>query len=112
MALLSFNEQHGSTLMLPIRSGSSYLASVPATATPEQIADAVSRWEARYQPNARVTAPAPPATPAPVPSIAAEPHLKEAAVNWFAEVRQQDQADNAEIKGRVAALMGRRGLVS
>jgi hypothetical protein len=82
-----------------------FVEAVPSTADPDAIADAVTRWQARYQPLSQQKTAAPP--PAPVSVAAPSPELKEAAVNWFAEARRQDQADQAEIKDRINRLLGR-----
>jgi hypothetical protein len=92
-------------MVLP-RSGSN-VPSVPATASPEEIASAVSRWQARYQPAmptltaADYHAPPPPPPPKPVE---ADPVMKEVAANWFAEVRKQDEQDEYEIRNSVSGI--------
>ncbi len=83
-----------------------FVEAVPATADPERIADAVARWQARYQPLSHAK-PEPAPAPPPVSAVAPPPELKEAAANWFAEARRQDQADQAEIKDRINRLLGR-----
>ncbi len=81
---------------------SNFVAAVPSTAPAEEIAETVRLWQARYQAAIPVSP-----QPAPAPVVAQEPHLKEAAANWFAEARKQDQADQEEIRSRVNRLMGR-----
>jgi hypothetical protein len=89
--------------MLPART-SSFVPAVPATAAPEEIARAVSNWQARYQPIMPVVQPA----PLPVEtSIEAPAHIKEAAANWFAEARRQDAADQDEVRSRVSRILGK-----
>jgi hypothetical protein len=86
---------------------SSFVAAVPATSSADDIADAVARWQARYQP-AGLATPAAPVAAAPAAPVVEAPVLKEAGANWFAEARRQDQADQDEIKDRIARVMGRR----
>jgi hypothetical protein len=91
----------------------SFVTAVPATAPERDIADAVARWQAQYQPHlvkGGYAAPTPGSAQS-VPVIEPDNHLKDAAVNWFAEARRQDRADQNEVRDRVQQVMGRRGLL-
>jgi hypothetical protein len=86
----------------------SFVTAVPSSSAPEEIADAVSRWQAIYQPLMPAAAP-PPVKPVEV--IETAPHLKEVAASWFAEARKQDAADQDEIRSRVNRVLGRNGIL-
>jgi hypothetical protein len=94
--------------MLPARSPS-FVPAVSVNASPESIAEAVGSWQSRYQPMVPVSAPPPP--PPQATAIETAPHLKEAAANWFAEARKQDQEDQDEVRQRVNRILGRNGLM-
>jgi hypothetical protein len=91
----------------------SFVSAVPATAPERDIADAVARWQSQYQPHlvpGGIGQPGPSIQSA-SPMIEPDSHLRDAAVNWFAEARRQDQADQLEVRDRVQQVMGRRGLL-
>jgi hypothetical protein len=91
---------------MSIARSANYIPAVPSSATPEEIAQNVSRWQARHQPVMPKLEP--PSVPIPTVSpIETAPHLREAAANWFAEVRRQDNNDQEEIRERVQKLMGK-----
>jgi hypothetical protein len=89
----------------------SFASSVPSTAPEKDIADAVARWQAQYQPHLVQSGYLQQAAAPAVPVIEPDNHLKDVAINWFAEARRQDQADQNEVRDRVQQVMGRRGLL-
>jgi hypothetical protein len=90
----------------------SFVTAVPATAPERDIADALARWQGQYQPHL-VNGGVAPIVSAPPSALVIEvdSHLKDAAVNWFAEARRQDTADAQEVRSRVSQVLGRRSFL-
>jgi hypothetical protein len=99
--------------MQPNRPARPFVAAVPASASPDEIDDAVRRWQSTYQPHlvGVGAAPAPAPRPPEAPVTANEPRFKEIAAGWYEEARQRDRLDSDSVRQRVSELMGRRGQV-